>query len=416
MSGLNTAKPEFCLDVPRMLQLFEGLGDNCDFGMVQRTVGIEPFGLFRFAACSASDVSSLLRSRFRQLGEPDDLWLIEAGPRREYWLKSRHCSFAAHTNRFGDQDDPEMVRSALIEKIRFLKTKLIRELLSGRRLFVHRGRSDIEEVREIAAQLRTYGPNHLLWVNVADATHLPGSVECLSDGLLLGFISRFGNYDETARFPVAEWISVCAKAYRLWREADPPKTPLRNLISRAMAARHCRWSADPSAASRLIDEAAPTGGPMIEHRLGNTEPTVTYRVHLPVALGGTFAFSAWILIPEGFRGRQIDALVPGGLIISKWSADLKSRGRWQRLWVVANLPASAVSISCDLMAEGDVSDVFYSASWCLVRGSRPLGYGFGFDAPADYCMGDFGQFRSRVTGSRLSVDQSRDPSIFSAPR
>ena len=71
----NAATPEFCYDIPRLLLLFEGLGDNCDFGVVQRAVGIEPFGLFRFAACKAQDVGALLRTRFQCLGEPEDLWL-----------------------------------------------------------------------------------------------------------------------------------------------------------------------------------------------------------------------------------------------------------------------------------------------------------------------------------------------------
>lgn len=379
MSGLNTAAPEFCLDVPRLLQLFEGLGDNCDFGMVQRAVGIEPFGLFRFAACKAVDVARLLRTSFQQLGEPEDLWLEEVGPTREYRVKSRQClTFSAHTKRFGGRDDPEVVRSAHIESTLYLKKKLIRDLSLDRRLFVYGGRSNIKAVREIAAQLRTYGDNRLLWVNLADATHLPGSVECLRDGLLLGYISRFGTYEpeRAPRLPVEEWIAVCAKAYRLWREADPPKAPLNNLISRAMAARRCRWSADPSAATRLLEEPAPTGGAMIEHRLGTTKPTSVYRVHLPVAFGGTFTFSAWILIPEGFRGQRIVASLPGCSIVSYWSADPKVLGRWQRLWVAASLPIEARSISCDLIAEGVVSDVFHSASWCLERRNRPLGYGF----------------------------------------
>jgi hypothetical protein len=92
MSGQNTVAPAFCYDIPRLLQLFEGLGDNCDFGVVQRAVGIEPFGLFRFAVCNATDVAELLRARFHPLGEPEDLWLDEVGPRREYWVKSRSHS------------------------------------------------------------------------------------------------------------------------------------------------------------------------------------------------------------------------------------------------------------------------------------------------------------------------------------
>ena len=52
--------PEFCHEVPRLLDLFVGLGENCDFEVVQRAVGIEPFGLFRFAGGNAVDLGELL--------------------------------------------------------------------------------------------------------------------------------------------------------------------------------------------------------------------------------------------------------------------------------------------------------------------------------------------------------------------
>src|SRR5580700_6786475 len=87
VSGQAATQPEVCCDVPRLLQLFESLGENCDLGVVQRAVGLEPFGLFRFAACKAAAVAALLRARFLPLGEPEDLWLDEVGPRREYRVK-----------------------------------------------------------------------------------------------------------------------------------------------------------------------------------------------------------------------------------------------------------------------------------------------------------------------------------------
>ena len=366
-------------DVPRLLQLFEGLGDNCDFGMVQRAVGIEPFGLFRFASCSAADVSLILRTRFAELGESEDLWLEEVEPKREYRVKSRQfSSFSMHTKRFAGQDDPAVVRSAQIEATRFLKQKLIRDLSLNRRLYVYRGRADPRTIREVAAQLKSYGDNRLLWVRLANATHLPGSVKCLADGLLVGFVSRFGIYepDRTPRIPVEEWIAVCAKTYRHWRNADPPKVPLKNLIARAVAERRCRWAADPAVANRLVEGPAPSGNSMFEHRLGKTGSTSVYRVHLPVSPGGIFSFSAWILIPEGFRGRRIAVSLPGGSIVSNWIADPKSIGRWQRIWVAANIPVDPRNISCNLIADGTVDDVFYSADWCLERRDRPSGYGF----------------------------------------
>ena len=366
---------ESCLDIPRLLQLFVGLGENCDLGVVQRAVGIEPFGLFRFAACNATDLGDLLRTRFHRLAEPEDLWL-EEGPRGEYWVKSRHCSFAAHTDRYVGRDDPLIVLGSQIEKARYLKAKLIRDLSRGRKLFVFKGETDITAIREIVVQLRTYGPNWLVWVCVADAAHLPGSVERLADGLLRGFVSRYGTYDGDPSLPVEEWVAICTNAYRLSRNAEPPEAPLHNLISPEIATCSLRWSPELCSGTRLLDEHAPSRGAMFEHRLETAEATSVYRALVPIASGGDFVFSVWVRIPEGFRGRQIGALLPGFSSIAMWTADLKSRKNWQRVWVTANLPIDAHGIACDIIAESAVGDIFHSAYWCLERGNKPLGYGF----------------------------------------
>jgi hypothetical protein len=366
---------EFCHDIPRLLQLFVGLGENCDLGVVQRAIGIEPFGLFRFASCTATDLSELLRTRFRQLAEPEDLWL-EDGPRGEYWVKSRHCSFASHTDRYAGRDDPSTALAALIEKTRYLKAKLIRDLSRGRNLFVFKGETDITAIREIVAQLRTYGPNCLVWVCRADAAHLPGSVERLSDGLLRGFVSRFGTYDPAPSLPVEEWVALCANAYRLSHNAEPPEAPLYNLISPEIATCSLRWSPGFCSGTRLLDEPAPSGGVMFEHRLETAEASSVYGALVPIASGGNFVFSVWVRIPEGFRGRQIGVVLPGFPSIATWNADLKSRKNWQRIWVTGNLPIDARAIACDIIAEGAAGDIFHSAHWCLERGNQALGFGF----------------------------------------
>lgn len=375
-SAPPTAAPQVCYDIPRLLLLFEGLGDNCDVGVLQRAAGIDPFGLFRFATCTASDVGALLRTRFKCLGEPEDLWLDKVGPRQEYWVKSRHCSFEAHTDRYADADDSEVVRAAFIEKIQFLKTRLIRDLSRGRRLCVWRGAASFAAIDEIAAQLQSYAPTSLLWAKVAGAGQVPGSVERVSDRLLVGYLSRYGDYDGGPRPPIEEWISVCANAYRLWRGADPPKAPLDNLIIRAVATQSCIWFSDPSATTRVLDESAPTGGPVFEHRLGKAEATQVYGTHFPIGIGGNFAFSAWVRVPEEFRGTRISAVFPGFAGVAQWSADPKSHARWQRVWVTANLPLEARIISCAITAEGAIGDVFHSSAWCLERGNRPLGNGY----------------------------------------
>jgi hypothetical protein len=69
-------------------------------------------------------------------------------------------------------------------------------------------------------------------------------------------------------------------------------------------------------------------------------------------------------------------LLNGFETVASWTADLKSRGCWQRLWVTAEVTSSACLVACDLIAAGAAGTEFDSANWCLERAPRPSGYGF----------------------------------------
>jgi hypothetical protein len=366
-----------CIDVPRLMQRCESLGDGCDLGMVQRAVGIEPFGLFRFAGLKALAVVRLLRTNFQHLGEPDDLWLEEVPPKREFRVKSRqYPSYTSHTRRFGGIDDPEVVRVAELESARFLKAKLLRELAMGGRLFVVRGPADVKHMHKILEELQRRGDHALLWVRVASAKNPAGTV-VLRDGLLEGYVSHYGIYDpgRTPRVPIEDWIRVCAEAYRLWRKTDPPSHEVDNLIG-AIASPSARVAATPPAALRVLNERSSLGGVAVEHRLGAGDLACVARLVVPVERGGMYTFSAWVRVPNGFRGRRIIPALPHCARNTSWNADTLAVGNWQRIWITAKAAPDASSISCEIQADGEPDDTFHSAAWCLERRDLPSGFGF----------------------------------------
>ncbi len=369
---------EICYDVPCLLQRFESLGENCDLGVVQRAVGLEPFGLFRFAACDAPSVAALLRARFEPLRVPGDLWLDVVGSDREYWVKSKSTRFEAHTNRYADRDAATVVLQGESEKMRYLTAHLLQDLSRGRKLCVFKGQTDLATVRDVGAALQTHGPNCLLWVKVADVEHAPGSVQRDSAGLLLGYVSRYGTYDGAPSLPVEEWVAMCANAYRLWRNEDVPRAWCDNLISDAVASQSCLWVGDPSAETRSCADPSLACGVRYRHRLGREDATVVFRAQLPIACGGKLTFSTWVRITEGSELRAISLLLDGFATVATWAADLRSHGRWQRLWLTADVPASARTVACDLIAAGAPGAEFDSTNWCLERAPRPSGYGFVF--------------------------------------
>ena len=235
----------------------------------------------------------------------------------------------------------------------------------------------VAAIREIAVQLRGYAPtNCLLWVTAAEGGRTPGSVERQAEGVFRGFLSRYGDYEGRPHLPVEEWVSVCAKAYRLWRSEDPPEARFENLISQGIVEGSCAWSGDPAVATQALQESSPTGGSVIEHRIAKTGATPVCGVTLPIAAGGTYSFSVWVWIPEDFRGSDIYLLLAGFDTVAHWPADPKSHARWQRVWVTATLPGDARLIACWIMADAAEGDVLHSTSWCLERANAPSGHGF----------------------------------------
>lgn len=366
---------EVCYDTPRLLQLVESLGENCDLGVVQRAVGVEPFGLFRFGSCNPATLAVMLREGFQSLGEGDDLWIDEVGATREFRVKSRSCAFESHTNRYAARDDLEVVRRSEIDRMRYLKSRLLKDLARGEKLFVYKGDSDAATMREIATLLQGYGPNTLLWVSLADSTHAARTVERDSRALLRGFVSRFGTYDDAGpSLPVAEWVAMCANAYRLWRNEEPPLATPANLIARAHASHNCEWRGDRGAMTRLIAASSSPRELLFEHRVESQELLSVCSAHLLMPSGGNFVFSVWVKLPTGFDARQVSLLFPGCDSLFSWQADLGTRGSWQRIWMSASVPNEMRSVACALLAEGAAGQLFHSSRWCLERGTRPAGY------------------------------------------
>jgi hypothetical protein len=363
--------PGICHDIPRLMQSFESLGENCDLGVVQRAVGLEPFGLFRFSACHAAAVAQLLKTRFEGLFDADDLWVDVVGERREYWVKSRNTPFEAHTNRYAGQHEEEVVRRGELDRMRYLKGHLLQDLARGRKLFVYKGQSDLATIRTVADALQHYGPNTLLWVQLADAEQPPGAVRRQSEHLLTGAVSRFGTYDDAPSLPIDEWVRLCGQAFRLWRSEEPPQAPVDNLLVPGL-----EWRADPGAATQLAQRAAPAPGLVFAHTLQTDDLTPVCSTYLPLSRGGPFALSAWVDLSVGFEPKQISLVFPGLDAVTHWLADPKTQDRWQRIWVTASVPDDARGVSCALIARGVIGGQFHSSAWCLERGARPSGYGF----------------------------------------
>ncbi len=202
---------------PELLARFEGIGDNCQFGNVQRHWGIEPLGLLRFAG--VRDLHRLFASRFAGLGEPGSLVAYLAGS--EYQIRDHEYGLFYHTFRYENEATAEEVVAENEAKMRYLIRKLVEDLEDGEKIFVYRRfvEDDLPTVAELHRILRGYGPAKLLWVTTGAPGRAPGDVEWAGPDLLRGYLAEDASNDP-AVFDPEHWIGLLRNAYAAFRRLD----------------------------------------------------------------------------------------------------------------------------------------------------------------------------------------------------
>ena len=172
----------------------ESLGDNCELGMVQREMGAEPLGLFRFSSTTPELVASLLECRFEGFGAPGSLELSIFGSAREYMVQDRRSGFVCHTWVPEDGTSPEQILSKEYERIGFLTRKFMEDALSGEKVFVFRdhGNMSAQVSSRLLTALHAIGPSRLLLVGSADGCPSQPTFEADARGLLKATIDYRG--------------------------------------------------------------------------------------------------------------------------------------------------------------------------------------------------------------------------------
>jgi hypothetical protein len=190
---------------------FESLGDDCEFGLVQRHFDADPQDLLRWGSTDAARLVLGLCRRFDGLGDPAATRLQWHADVAEYRLHDpRYLSL--HTWRSARIEDP--AREAALHlsscaRLRLLRRKLLDDIAAARRIFVFktsRGATAPDHVFALHAALRGIGPAPLLCVALATDPAGIGQVEQIGDGLYLGHIDRFSRTD----IAYAAWHSICA--------------------------------------------------------------------------------------------------------------------------------------------------------------------------------------------------------------
>ncbi len=208
--------PDMISDRDLVLQ-FESLGDNCEFGLVQRRAGAEPLGLLRFSSAPIRPLLDALHNRFEGLSDPAHVRLWAA--KGEYLITLEKYDFVYHTDVKVGEMDPEALHRQQARILPFLVTKMIADLENPEKILVFRQNELLaaNDLLDLRAAIAAYGPATLLWVQQTRPGHPPGRVEQIADHLMVGYVRRLADRETVPDLDLSSWLLTLRRAYAMWR-------------------------------------------------------------------------------------------------------------------------------------------------------------------------------------------------------
>jgi len=199
-------------DMKALFMGFESLGDDCEFGIVQRRFGAEPLGLLRWTMISCEMLTKALWDRFERLNHSENVRLeVVHG---EYTTRVDAYNMFSHTFTRESDYPKERFYTQQCKRMVFLRDKLLQDMGTGEKIFVYKAYESLSEaqIHELHAAFACVGPAAtLLCVKLQTADHPAGDVEDRGGGLLVGYIDRFS----TTNISTDIWVKLCRTALQI---------------------------------------------------------------------------------------------------------------------------------------------------------------------------------------------------------
>ena len=209
------------LSLSELVTNFESIGDNCEFGLVQRRCDAEPLGLMRFTGSYSTEIVRGIELEFEGIGEPADITPTLEGDagRREFLIHERKYGLVYHTFVYEGERTIELMRQQEALRLQFLRRKFIEELDAGEKIFVFKSGSAVleSEILPLFMALNRKQSNTLFWIVPEEPGRPSGTAEVLMNGLLKGYIDRFAPADNAHEFSFEAWVRLCVHAFLLNR-------------------------------------------------------------------------------------------------------------------------------------------------------------------------------------------------------
>ena len=209
-----------------MLLCLEGLGNNCEFGIVQRHFSCDPPGLFRNVGFLSPDtIINAIEHDLEGLFDDGNYDFTLPEGWKDWRIDSQGLMFHAGIPADITLDSEDWTRKSreALQAHRLLKRMFREELRKGEKIFVYRQKQIIalDDVRRLHAAIRKYGPGWLLNV-VEDPSKPKGTIEDLGDGLIIATTSVLSNEDPP-NIDLAAWELITRKVLALKEQAKSPQ-------------------------------------------------------------------------------------------------------------------------------------------------------------------------------------------------
>jgi hypothetical protein len=212
-----------------LLRGFESLGENCEFGIVQRKLGLEVLGLLRFGNARLVNLMRALNDDFKAATQTDEISVSvsNTGKQPEYTIGLPVYGIRWHTFVRPEDMDEDALLEREAAKLSYLRRRLLDGLRGGRKIcLLKRERAvSVAEAMAVFTELSRRGPNTLLCVGVATDGRPAGSVDLLAPGLMRAHVAAFAPDDDVESADIADWLRIAANAVildRQWRTANLP--------------------------------------------------------------------------------------------------------------------------------------------------------------------------------------------------
>lgn len=201
--------------IHRLVMQFDNLGENCEFGLVQRRFNAEPLGLLRWTHTRPETLIHLLESQFSGFGEEGNVEILRPDG-REYYVRDSKFGIVFHTFITHYKEDESSLLAKQSARLRWLRDKMLADLATGGKIFVYKfqDRDCSSQSLRLFQALSRYGTCRLLCASLASQNNLAGSVRMEGNGLFHSYLSRLNPGpppDNRWEIPFDEWIAICSQ-------------------------------------------------------------------------------------------------------------------------------------------------------------------------------------------------------------